>query len=134
MCDRQQVLGNDLADTCLEAFYIRSEPGVQKHCQFERKIAQEFVYQLSDLDHLTLSPKPQVHTIYSKNGKKKVLHLDQASKVRVDTNCHVKLEKHTITSDNIVSLANEPLYYDRSWNPLEMPALTLKVQDMSTLS
>ena len=55
-----------------------------------------------------------------------MLHLDQASKVRVDTNCHVKLEKHNITSDSIVSLTNEPLYYDWSWDPLEMPAVTLK--------
>ena len=46
--------------------------------------------------------------------------------MRVDTNCHVKLEKHTITSESIVSLANEPLYYDWSWDPLKMPAVTLK--------
>ncbi len=41
MCDRHQVLGNDLADTCLGVLYIRSELGVQKHCRFKRKIAQE---------------------------------------------------------------------------------------------
>jgi hypothetical protein len=113
-------LGNDLADTCLGALYIRSEPVVQKHCRFERKIAQELVYQISDLDHLIYSPKPQVHTIYCKNGTKRVLHLDQAAKVRVDTKCHVKLEKNTITSDSIVSLANEPMYYDWSCN-IERP-------------
>ncbi len=55
-----------------------------------------------------------------------MLHLGQALKVRVDTYCHVKLEKHTITSETIVSLANEPLYYDWWWDPLEMPAVTLK--------
>ena len=55
-----------------------------------------------------------------------MLHLDYASKVKVDTNSHVKLEKHNITSDSIVSLANEPLYYDWSWDLLEMPAVTLK--------
>ena len=55
-----------------------------------------------------------------------MIHLDQATKVRVNTHCHVKLEKHTITLDNIVSLANETLYYDWSWAPLEMPAVTLK--------
>jgi hypothetical protein len=119
-------MGNDLADTFLGALYIRSEPGVQKHCRFERKIAQELVYQISDLDHLIYSPKPQVHTIYCKNGIKTVLHLDQEAKVRVDTNCHVMLEKHTTTPDSIVSLANEPLYYNWSLDPLEMPAVTLK--------
>jgi hypothetical protein len=31
-----------------------------------------------------------------------------------------------LTSDSIVSLANEPLYYDWSWDPLDMPAVTLK--------
>jgi hypothetical protein len=40
MCDRYQVLGNDLANTCLGALYIRSEPGMQKHCRFKRKLAQ----------------------------------------------------------------------------------------------
>ena len=102
MCDRHQVLGNDLADTCLGALQIRSEPGVQKHCRFERKIVQELVYQTSDLDHLIYSPQPQVHTMYCKNGTRKVLHLDQATKVRVDTNCHVKLTKHKIMPDIIV--------------------------------
>jgi hypothetical protein len=35
MCDRHQVLGNDLADTGLGALY-----------GFERKAAQELVYQI----------------------------------------------------------------------------------------
>jgi hypothetical protein len=125
MSDRHQVLGNDLTDTCLGALYIRYEPEVLKHCRFERKIAQELVYQISDLDYLIYSPKPQVHTIYCRNSKKKLQHLDQASKV-TDTNFHVKLEKLTITSDSIASLANDPLYYDWLWDPLEMPSVTLK--------
>jgi hypothetical protein len=29
MCDEHQVLGNDLADTCLGTLYLRSKPGVQ---------------------------------------------------------------------------------------------------------
>jgi hypothetical protein len=38
----------------------------------------------------------------------------------------VKLDKHTITSDSIVSLVTEPLFYDWTWDPLNMPAMTLK--------
>jgi hypothetical protein len=71
MCDRHQVLRNDLADTFPGALYIRSEPGMQKTCRFKRKIAQELVYQISDLDHLIYSPKPQVHTIYLKTAQRK---------------------------------------------------------------
>ena len=37
-----------------------------------------------------------------------------------------KIQKHTIMPDSIVSLTNEPLYYDWSWDPLEMPAVILK--------
>ena len=104
MCDKHQVLGNDLADTCLGALYIRSKLSVQKHCRFERKAAQVLVYQISHLDHLIYSPTPKVHTIYCRNGTHQVLHLDQANKVRIDTNCQEILEKHTITSDSTSTL------------------------------
>ena len=57
---------------------------------------------------------------------KKVLHFNQATKVRIEPTCQVKLDKHTITSNSIVNLATEPLYYNWSWDPSDMHAMTLK--------
>jgi hypothetical protein len=37
MCDKHQILGNDLGDTCLGALYLRSERGVQQQFRFERR-------------------------------------------------------------------------------------------------
>jgi hypothetical protein len=72
MCDRHQLPRHNSQDTCLGALYTKSEPGVQKHCRFESKAAQELAYQISDLDHMIYSSKPQVHTIYCKNDTKSV--------------------------------------------------------------
>jgi hypothetical protein len=51
----------------------------EQHFRFERKIAKDFICQISDLDHLINAPTPNVHTVYCKNGKKRVLNLDQAT-------------------------------------------------------
>jgi hypothetical protein len=60
MCDKHQVLGNDFADTCLAALYLKSEPGVQQHCRFEQKVAKELVYNILVLDHLIYFLFPNV--------------------------------------------------------------------------
>jgi hypothetical protein len=128
MCHKHQVFGNDLVATCPGALYLRSEPEVQKHCRLERKPAIELIYQISDLEHLIYYPTPKVYTVYCKNGTKRVLHLSQATKVRIKPDCQENLDKHAITSDNIVNLATEPLYCDWSWDPLDMPVVILKDQ------
>jgi hypothetical protein len=51
MCDKYQVLGNDLVNNCLGALNLRSETGVQKHCRLKRKAAKEVDNQISDRDH-----------------------------------------------------------------------------------
>jgi hypothetical protein len=36
---------------------------MQKHCRFERKVAKELAYQISNLDHLMYSPFSKVYTL-----------------------------------------------------------------------
>jgi hypothetical protein len=103
---------------------------VQKHVRFETKAAQEFVYWISDFDHLIYFPKPQVHTIYCTNGAKKVLHLDQATQIREDKNCQVNLERHTKSQRVLIVLQMNPYTMIWTWDPLDMPAVSLKIQDM----
>jgi hypothetical protein len=60
-----------------------------------------------------------------KNGTQTAVHLEQASKIHVSPNYKVKLQKHTITSDNSLNLDAPPIYYLWSWDPLSMPADSL---------
>jgi hypothetical protein len=55
-----------------------------------------------------------------KNGTQTAVHLEQASKIHVSPNCKVKLQKHTITSDNSLNLDALPIYFSWSWAPLSM--------------
>ena len=126
LCDKHQVLGNDIEDSCLESLYIRSEIGVQKHCNFDRRPVTELVYQINDFDHLVYSPNPKVYTMYCKNGTRQVFHLEKASKIHIDENCHIKLAKHTIKSDNSINLHANPLTFSWAFDALEMPALAME--------
>jgi hypothetical protein len=119
-------LENDFADTCQGALYLIYEPGMQKHKRFEREPTKELDYEVSDLTTLIYSPTPNVYIVYCKTGTKILLHLNQATKVRIETSCQMKLDKPTIRSDSTVTLTTEPSNYDGSWDPLDMPAVTFK--------
>jgi hypothetical protein len=70
MCDKHQVLENDLEDTPMGALYLRFESGVQKHFRFERKPTKE-LYQIYNLNHLNYStPPPHVYIVQECNKKK----------------------------------------------------------------
>ena len=126
LCDKHHVLENDLRDSCLGSLYLRSEKGVQRNCKFEKRPVKEMVYQINDLEHLIYSPNPNVYTMNCKNGSRHVFHLEKTSKITIEENCVIQLEKHTIKSDSSINLNAAPLTYSWNWDPLEMPAINLE--------
>ena len=126
LCDKHHVLENDLRDSCLGSLYLRSETGVQRNCKFEKRRVKEMVYQINDLEHLIYSPNPNVYTMNCKNGSRHVFHLEKTSKITIEENCVIQLEKHTIKSDSSINLNAAPLTYSWNWDPLEMPAINLE--------
>ena len=58
LCERNQVLHTNLANSCLGSIYNRNEIGVRNNCKLERRRLRETVYQLSATDHLLFTPIP----------------------------------------------------------------------------
>jgi hypothetical protein len=52
-------------------------------------------------------PKPNVHTMFCKNGTQISIHLEQASKIYVDQNCRITLSLLT----NTINLESPPIYF-----------------------
>ena len=84
------------------------------------------VYQISDTEYIIFSPISQVVDMNCKNGSTTAVHLDTTSKIHIDRNCHIRLQKHTITSDLIIDIESPPLSFSWTWDPLSMPADSLE--------
>jgi hypothetical protein len=90
------------------------EKGVRKYCRFKRWLVQELVYQLSDTDHLVLSPTLQTSTIKYTNGSSTRVDFEKSTKICVLAGCSIKLKKHIIKSRDRAKISPAPLRY--SWS------------------
>ena len=122
LCERNQVLHTDLANSCLGSIYNRDENGVRHNCKLERKKLRETIYQLSATDHLLFTPKPYNTRIECKNGSHFPLYLAQTTKIHVPEECSVTLKSFSVQSDYNVRISPEPLHIPWQWDPLKLPA------------
>ena len=122
LCERNQVLHTNLANSCLGSIYNRNEEGVRNNCKLERKKLRETVYQLSATDHLLFTPIPYNTRIECKNGSHFPLYLAQTTQLHVPEDCSVKLKSHEIQSDYNIRISPEPLHIPWQWDPLSLPA------------
>jgi hypothetical protein len=93
-CDKHHIVKNDLSQSCLGSLYLREERGVRTHCKLERKAVTEMAYQLTKTNHLIYSPNPQTSKITRKNGTTHKIHFDKITKIHLDEECYIKLQKH----------------------------------------
>ena len=122
LCERNQVLHTNLANSCLGSIYNRNEEGVRNNCKLERKKLRETVYQLSATDHLLFTPMPYNTRIECKNGSHFPLYLAQTTQLHVPEECSVNLKSHQIQSDYNIRISPEPLHIPWQWDPLTLPA------------
>jgi hypothetical protein len=126
LCERHQILRTDLEGSCLGSLYLQSERGVRENCKLERRPLKETVYQLSATDHLVVSPAPFTTQILCHNGSHFPLRLKATTRVTIPPSCYVKLKNHTISADDNIRLAPEPLQFQWTFNPLILPSETLQ--------
>ena len=122
LCERNQVLHTNLANSCLGSIYTRDEHGVRSNCKLERKKLRETVYQLSATDHLLFTPKPYNTRIDCKNGSHFPIYLAQTTQLHVPEECSIVLKSHSIQSDYNMRISPEPLHIPWQWDPLTLPA------------
>jgi hypothetical protein len=126
LCERHQVLRTDLEGSCLGSLYLQSERGVRENCKLETRPLKETVYQLSATDHLVVSPAPFTTQILCSNGSHFPLRLKSTTRVSIPPACQVQLKNHTISSDDNIRLAPEPLQFHWTFNPLILPSEILR--------
>jgi hypothetical protein len=122
LCERNQVLHTNLANSCLGSIYTRDETGVRNNCKLERKKLRETVYQLSATDHLLFTPVPYNTRIDCKNGSHFPIYLAQTTQLHVPEECSIILKSHSIQSDYNMRISPEPLHIPWQWDPLTLPA------------
>lgn len=123
LCEEHQVVKTKLTDTCIGSLYARSLEGVNNHCQFERKILQESVFQFSPIEYLIYSPENFNTEITCRNGSHFPLHIhEEHLRVFVPQGCEAKLQSHVITSDVTLRINPNPLQVKWKWNPLTLPS------------
>ena len=122
LCERNQVLHTNLANSCLGSIYNRNEIGVRNNCKLERRKLRETVYQLSATDHLLFTPIPYNTRIDCKNGSHFPIYLAQTTQLHVPEECSVVLKSHSIQSDYNIRISPEPLHIPCQWDPLTLPA------------
>jgi hypothetical protein len=126
LCERHQILRTDLEGSCLGSLYLQSERGVRENCKIERRLLKETVYQLSATDHLVVSPEPFTTQILCTNGSHFPLRLKATTRISIPPACTAKLRNHTISSDDNIRLAPEPLQFQWTFNPLILPSEILQ--------
>jgi hypothetical protein len=122
LCERNQILHTDLANSCLGSIYNRDEKGVRDNCKLERKKLKETIYQLSATNHLLFTPVPYSTRIECKNGSHFPLYLAQTTQIHVPEECSVTLKSFHIQSDYNIRISPEPLHIPWQWDPLLLPA------------
>ena len=122
LCERNQVLHTNLANSCLGSIYNRNEDGVRNNCKLERRKLRETVYQLSATDHLLFTPVAYNTRIECKNGSHFPLYLAQTTQLHVPEECSVNLKSHQIQSDYNIRISPEPLHIPWQWDPLTLLA------------
>jgi hypothetical protein len=75
---------------------------------------------------LVVSPAPFTTQILCNNGSHFPLRLKSTTRVTIPPACHVELKNHTISADDNIRLAPEPLQFQWTFNPLILPSELLQ--------
>jgi hypothetical protein len=122
LCEGHQVLNTDLEGSCLGSLYLQSERGVRENCKLERKPLRETVFQVSNTDHLVISPYPHTAQIFCQNGTHYPIRIRTMARLHLRPGCTLQLFNHTLRSDQSIRVKAEPLVFPWSFNPLMLPS------------
>ena len=81
---------------------------MRTHCKFERGAVTEMAYQLTKTNHLIYSPTPQTSKTFIKMAQ--LIEFTLTKKI-LDEECYIRLQKHTIGTDDTITIAPTTLQY-----------------------
>jgi hypothetical protein len=123
LCEDQQTLRKDLANSCLGALYTQSEIGVHLHCRIEIRPLRESTNQISATKHIAFSPTPFSTQIQCTNGSHFPVKLNDVTFFELPPLCSIELQNSTITSVGSRRISPIPLIYNWDFIPTLLPTL-----------
>jgi hypothetical protein len=122
LCDKQQILGTDLLQTCLGSLYHKDPKGVRTNCKFERRPLKEEVFQISVNEFLVFSPIPYVSRVHCNNGTSFTADFGQTTRLQIPNGCAITLKSHELSVEESIQVPLPASVTTWRWDPLSLPA------------
>ena len=122
LCDKQQILGTNLLQTCLGSLYHKDPSGVKTNCKFERRPLREEVFQISINEFLVFSPSPYVSRVHCNNGTSFTADFGQTTRLQIPNGCGITLKSHELMVEESIQVPLPASVTTWRWDPLSLPA------------
>jgi hypothetical protein len=122
LCDKQQILGTDLLQSCLGSLYHKDPKGVRTNCKFERRPLKEEVFQISVNEFLVFSPTPYVSRVHCNNGTSFTADFGQTTRLQIPNGCAITLKSHELSVEESIQVPLPASVTTWRWDPLSLPA------------
>jgi hypothetical protein len=122
LCDKQQILGTNLLQTCLGSLYHKDPNGVKTNCKFERRPLREEIFQISTNEFLVFSPVPYVSRVHCNNGTSFTADFGQTTRLQIPNGCGITLKSHELAVEESIQVPLPASVTTWRWDPLSLPA------------
>ena len=112
----RDVIGKDLATTCIGAYYLQELTSIQEQCQFNMVPTKEYTFKLGNDKWLISTPHSYTSTLRCLSSFK-TIPIQTTAAVTVPSGCALPLKSITIRPDtNLVDNEFENKHYEWFWD------------------
>ena len=116
LCKDREVIGKDLATTCIGAYYLQDLTSIQAQCQFNMVPAKEYTFNLGNNKWLISTPNSYTSTLRCPSTFK-TISIQTTTLITVPSGCSLPLNSITIEPDtNSVDNEFENKHYEWFWD------------------